>query len=884
MTFDVLAGMIESVSEALVFAEKTDYQALLSLHKDFIAIGNSASDNGFDRIKSLSFEAGRLLECLILDTVADSDGMVGEINNTVSQMQLLLREAVSTRDTNQDKQFELEDFEVAEEVNNVDQSEETETTPLPSITLPKNADMQILGDFLSRQDMILEELEGYILEYEKDEALHSVDAIKRIIHTMKGDAGLLGLEEVQELCHITEALLEDGSLNNLGDVLLEIKDWLSRTFRALSGKGQPPGPASILLELLLGVDSPYLSSKQNLPDLTTDGTQVVDETDEFFLTDELDLLNDFINESIEHLDNVEIQMLTLETNPEDSMALNAVFRAFHTIKGVAGYLTLDQIGNLSHNVESLLDKGRKGEILLQGLAVDIIFDSVDLMKTMITNIRNAMKNGTPVHNDKAVDLLIERIIVFMKDGGFSKDKPVVASESGKKIGEILIKKGLVSKTVVDKALEEQQQEFGSERLGEILIKEKSITAKEISQALRSQKSEVGDAGVVHIRESIKVDAERLDKMIDMIGELVITESMVSKIIRDHNDSIELMAPLGLLDKITRQLQETSTSLRLVPVRNIFQKMARLVRDLSRKSSKNVEFIMNGEDTEVDKSIVDKIGDPLVHIIRNAVDHGVEGDEAERTENGKPPVARIELRAFHKGGNIYIEIQDDGKGLDKDKILAKARENNLIAEGTVLSDKEIYGLIFTPGFSTAKEVTDVSGRGIGMDVVRRNVDALRGSIDVRSEIGKGSIFSIRLPLTLAIIDGMKVRVGGEDYIIPTLSIIRSLRPDEHALSSLQKKGQMFDLDGQVIPLFFLGNLFDIDDAKEDLSNAIIVVVESDGMYTGLVVDELIGQQQIVIKTLGKYLQNIPGISGSTIMTDGNVALILDVAGLVKLANK
>jgi len=371
----------------------------------------------------------------------------------------------------------------------------------------------------------------------------------------------------------------------------------------------------------------------------------------------------------------------------------------------------------------------------------------------------------------------------------------------------------------------------------------------------------------------------------MIGELVIAESMVSQSeeLRELN-STKLARHLSQLDKITRELQEMATSLRMVPLRSTFQKMARLVRDLAKKSGKPVEFVMTGEDTELDKSVVDKIGDPLVHMVRNAVDHGIEVSPEERRKRGKPPVGRIELRAFHKGGNIHIEIEDDGRGLDCEAILAKARERGLVREGDSLSEREIFNLIFQPGFSTAKVVTDVSGRGVGMDVVKRNIEALRGQIEIQSEPGKGSVFSIRLPLTLAIIDGMVVRVGAERYIVPTLNIVRSVRPRPQDLSTVLHRGEMLSLQGELIPLFRLAELFEIEGAQQDPTEGLVVVVEDEGRQIGLLTDELVGQQQIVIKTLGEALQGVRGISGGAIMPDGRVGLILDVGGLIRLASE
>jgi two-component system chemotaxis sensor kinase CheA len=401
--------------------------------------------------------------------------------------------------------------------------------------------------------------------------------------------------------------------------------------------------------------------------------------------------------------------------------------------------------------------------------------------------------------------------------------------------------------------------------------------------LRAQNAQQPGGGPV--RETLKVDAGRLDLLIDMIGELVIAESMVSQSGELRSVcSPELARSMTQLDKITRELQEMGTGMRMVPIRATFQKMARLVRDLAKKSGKQVEFVTTGEETELDKSVVDKIGDPLIHMIRNAVDHGLEADPEARVKSGKPAVGRVELRAFHKGGSIYIEIQDDGRGLDRDAILAKARTRGLVREGDVLSDRDVWNLVFEPGLSTAKTVTDVSGRGVGMDVVKRNIEALRGQVEIQSEPGKGTTFSIRLPLTLAIIDGMVVRIGLERYIIPTLSIVMSIRPDASQLSTVVGRGEMLSLQGQLLPLFRLARLFGISDATQELTDGIVMVVEDEGRRTGLLVDEILGQQQIVIKSLGEAMQGLLGVAGGAIMPDGRVGLILDVSGVVRLASE
>jgi two-component system chemotaxis sensor kinase CheA len=451
-----------------------------------------------------------------------------------------------------------------------------------------------------------------------------------------------------------------------------------------------------------------------------------------------------------------------------------------------------------------------------------------------------------------------------------------------KTGEILIEIGVITEADCIEALE--QQRGLKPKLGELLVESGEAAAKDVARALRSQRLQQQTA--MQAREAVKVDADRLDQLIDTIGELVIAESMVfqSPELNAASRSGTLNRHLNQLDKITRELQEMGMSLRMVPIRSMFQKMARLVRDLAKKAGKQVEFVTVGEDTELDKSVVDKIGDPLVHMVRNAVDHGLESSTGERIRAGKSAVGRVELRAFHRGGSICIEIADDGRGLDRDAILAKAREKGLVREGETLSEREIWNLIFEPGFSTAKQITDVSGRGVGMDVVRKNIETLRGQVEIQSKAGAGTTFSIRLPLTLAIIDGMVVRAGLERYIVPILSIVMSVRPEARQISTVVGRGEMLSLQGGLLPLFRLARLFEIDGTLEDATQGIAVIVEDEGRNVALLVDEILGEQQIVIKSLGDALQGLPGVAGGAIMPDGTVGLILDVSGLVRVAGE
>jgi two-component system, chemotaxis family, sensor kinase CheA len=361
---------------------------------------------------------------------------------------------------------------------------------------------------------------------------------------------------------------------------------------------------------------------------------------------------------------------------------------------------------------------------------------------------------------------------------------------------------------------------------------------------------------------------------------VIAESMIHRHLGELGNDVAREA--AQLNKITRNLQQLSLSLRMVPLRGTFQKMARLVRDVAKKVDKPVDFQCYGEDTELDKTVVDQIGDPLVHMIRNSVDHGIESP-SERLEKGKPAHGTVTLRAFHRGGNIYIEIEDDGRGLDPRKILAKGREKGLVSPEAQLTDAEILDLIFTPGFSTAEQLTDLSGRGVGMDVVRRNVEAMRGSIELRSTLGRGTCFMLRLPLTLAIIDGMVVRVGQQRYVIPTLSIVELLRPRADDVLTICERGEYLNVRDQQIVMLRADELLESAEARVEVDQGIVVLVEAVGTTAGLLVDEVLGQQQAVIKKLGGRLDEQLGLSGGAIMPDGTVGLILDIQGLLQLHN-
>ena len=584
------------------------------------------------------------------------------------------------------------------------------------------------------------------------------------------------------------------------------------------------------------------------------------------------LLGDFIAESQEHLLNANDALLRLEAAPADVDIINELFRVFHTIKGVAGFLSLSAIQALTHSTESLMDKAREKAFVLSPEAVDLVFTVVDALKKEVDTLNSALMDSLPYQVQDGMDQLIVTV-----------DSMLEALKSGRstteKLGETLIKEGKVTEDDVSKALYEQERRPGA-KIGEILVEQGAVSPADVKSVVEKQVA-AGGKGPVVVKESVKVDTEKLDRLIDMIGELVITEAMVTgdEAIKNIR-SPRLGSNMRQLDKITRQLQEIGLSLRMMSLKTQFQKMARLVRDLAKKTGKEINFVSIGEDTELDKSVIEHIADPLVHMVRNSADHGIEPPE-DRIKAGKTREGTLTLRAYQKGGSICIEIEDDGRGLNREAILKKAMDKGLIDNPSSLTENEINHMIFHPGFSTAAQVTDVSGRGVGMDVVRKNVEALRGRIEIRTKVGEGSVFTIHLPLTLAIMDGLVVKAGGERYIIPTLSVVENFRPTAKDLTEVMGLQKMVMCHGELLPLYSIAEVMGKKNTVA-IEDGIVMVVEDAGKRTGLLVDKIVGQQQTVIKKLGEGVGKIRGVSGGAIMPDGQVSLIIDVAETVKLS--
>jgi len=561
-----------------------------------------------------------------------------------------------------------------------------------------------------------------------------------------------------------------------------------------------------------------------------------------------DLLNEFIVENMECANMAESAILEWEKNPDNKELLNTIFRGFHTIKGTSSFINLDCVKDIAHQAESMLARVRDGKESFTTINADLSLKSLDIVKSILER----MKTSGPGQQIE-LPLGYEDLLEALKD--------FVSGNRNPKIGKVFSKKEVKSSSA--------PKEKPSVKDAEVL-KEQAVPAASVSEQVAES--------------TVRVKIDRLDKLLDTVGELVIAQTMVGQdeliISGKHH---ELNKKISQAGKIVRELHDLSMVLRMVPLKGTFQKMARLARDLSQKSGKMVNFMTEGEDIEIDRNMVDMVADPLIHLIRNAVDHGIETPE-ERRQTGKSEDGHIYLAAAHAESNIILTVWDDGRGLSRQKIVEKAKSRGLIDSDDRMTDPDVWQIIFLPGFSTAKEVTEVSGRGVGMDVVRQGVESLRGRIEVQSAEGKGCTFIMRMPLTMAITDGMVVQVGSQKYILPTANIQKAVRPVESDIHTVNERAEMLMFQEELLPVFRLHRLFGVPEARTVLTAGLLVVIGEGQKRCALFVDDLLYQTQVVTKLLGKGLNHVPGIAGGAIMGDGTVGLILDVSGMIGIARQ
>jgi len=583
------------------------------------------------------------------------------------------------------------------------------------------------------------------------------------------------------------------------------------------------------------------------------------------LASDPELLGEFIVESREHLSSIEINTLALEQDASDKDAIHAIFRAFHTIKGLSGFLDMTVMQAVSHEVETILDLARNGVLAVTGPVIDGILETKDFLHSSL----EALEGSSASPEDP--EALIARVRALAGPG----TAPVpLATEAPVPTGVPAASPAAVDPPALIEPSACELQNLAA------AVTSHPVAAQEIPPPVPETKTTDAPQPAVRRKDValVKVPTGKLDYLVDMVGEMVIAQSLIR---HDPDLTLDshprLARNLTQLARITDEVQRTAMSMRMVPIGQLFQKMSRLVRDLSQKTGKNVELLLEGEDTELDRNIVEELADPMMHMVRNALDHGLEAPE-ERLRAGKSETGHVRMKAGHQSGHIVIEIADDGRGLNREKILRKAQQRDLIAPGAVLSDTEVFNFIFHPGFSTAEQVTDVSGRGVGMDVVRKHIQKLRGRVDIQSELGRGCTFHLKLPLTLAIIDGLVAGVGSERYILPIYAVREMLRPTPEMISTVQGRAEMALVRGSLLPIVRLHRRFNIEPRSMDPCECLLIVAENGDKRFCLMVDELLGKQEVVIKSLGEKFQHVEGVSGGAILGDGRVGLILDLERL------
>jgi two-component system chemotaxis sensor kinase CheA len=609
-----------------------------------------------------------------------------------------------------------------------------------------------------------------------------------------------------------------------------------------------------------------------------------------------EILNDFLTETTEMIDGLDQKFVELETQPDNKDLLNEIFRAMHSMKGSAGFLGFNHLVDVTHRAESILNKLRQGEMAVVPEIITVILETVDTVKLIMSEIRSS---GTDIKIPvDAMSQKLDDILAGKLSGTATAPKPPVApapvatpepsqatAPPPPQLGEILVNEGLATKEQIFDALTEQSKQSDPKQpLGELLIQAKAISEKALDQALQKQEKHPK----AEEDATIRVETKRLDSVMNLVGELVLGRNRLIKIggilEQSHETDPQVRAlseTLTQLNLVTTDLQLAVMKTRMLPIKKVMAKLPRMVRDLSSKLGKQVRLETHGEETELDKSVADEIGDPLVHLVRNAIDHGIEMP-TERHAARKPSEGVLRIAASQEGNSIVIRIQDDGKGIALSKIKAKALSKGLISEAELatMEPREVVNLVFLPGFSTAEKVTDVSGRGVGMDVVRTNIRKMNGTVEIESEEGKGSLITIKLPLTIAIIQALMVEVERATFAIPLSSVIEAVRISKDEIKTINGR-EVLHLRDRVLPLLRLAKEFEIPTDRERDRFYVVVAALGDRRI-GVVVDELRSQEEVVIKSIWEYLDSIKGISGATITGEGKVVLILDISELVENA--
>lgn len=730
---------------------------------------------------------------------------------------------------------------------------------------------ELLPDYLADARECLEKVSTTLLALDRGESdPEFVPELFRQMHIIKGGSGLMGFGVIGRVAHAAEDLLgavKRGEMElgpRLAPGLLEAHDTLKALLDELEGSGEtssdPARVVAALQALLRGEEVRFeVSPPAEAPAPPPPAALAVEAENE-------EVLREFFVESTELVEELDQDLVALEESPGDKDLLNKIFRAAHTLKGSSSFLGFKEISEVTHRVEDIFNKLRRDEMALCPETMDVILEAVDRLKRLL-DAAQAGEAAPPVKD------LIAALGEALEGG-----RP-------RKLGEILVEDEGVPRKVIEEALKKQEE---GKPLGQVLVESAAVSPEAVERSLAKQPKQKAPAAQQD--QTVRVDVERLDALMNLVGELVLGKNRLAQLRSqmeerwEGEEIIEQLADTSAqIDLVASDLQLAVMKTRLVPIDKVFRKFPRMVRDLARSLQREMRLEIQGEGTELDKSVVEVIGDPLVHLIRNSADHGIEPPDV-RERAGKPREGRIRLSACHEGNHIVVAVEDDGKGMDPEALKRKAVEKGILTpqEASAMSARDALNLIFAPGFSTAAQVTNVSGRGVGMDVVKTNIQQVNGLVDIESTLGKGTRVEVRIPLTLAIIQALLVRCGREVYAVPLGSVVETVRIDAEEVKTVNQN-PVLRLRDQVMPLLWLSDLFRVP-REEGASEArrYVVVLGIAEKRVGLVVDSLVGEEEVVIKNLGTYLSDVPGIAGATIRGDGRVTLIVDVTQVLELA--
>lgn len=739
---------------------------------------------------------------------------------------------------------------------------------------------EIIDSFVSEGYDLIEDVEGKIVNLDSVHDKEVINTIFRLFHSIKGTAGYLNLNNIKNVTHEAETLLDFFRKQDVVpnqetiDLLYQTLDFLRQLIMNVEKELTDEGfeePADIIIHGIRECSKSlqkYLNKKNGSKKQDTTKNITVSknngkksskkdefEIDENFITPEI--IENFLAESNDILDKIEKSSLQLEKSPKDKDLISDIFRNIHTLKGNSGAFGFAWLEEYCQNTETFLDRLRKDAKGVGQNDITTILRKVDWIRQKIVELSETKNKKKKAKENEDIN-----------DYEFLEDKP---------LGEILVEMGEATEESVQKALQRQDKP-----IGEILIEMGETKKSVIEKALKIQ-NKAGDSQSTDFgfnRKDIRVDISKLDILFDMVGELIIASAMVINSPDLNGLKLEnFKKSASSFTKITRDIQEVTMSMRMIPLDSLFIKMKRLVRDLSRKSNKDVLLKIYGQDTEMDRNVIELISDPLVHILRNSIDHGIEEKEKRKEEN-KDSVGNITLGAKYEGSEIWIMIEDDGRGLDRKKIIDTAIQKGIFKRDVdKITDDEVWKFIFEAGFSTVEQLSDISGRGVGMDVVRRNIEKIKGKIDIESTSGRGTKITLKIPLTLAIMDGITFKIGENLYSIPTTEIQEFFQASSDQITKTEDQREVAKLREEILPVIKLYELFKIETDKKGLNEGIMIVVHSNMKKACLFVDEIVGNHQIVVKSITEYLGNVKGISGCTIMGNGEVSLIIDTSGLM-----